>query len=53
MPIEWSSDHEDDAWSVFMSSSPVNDGQFLEELPPSPYDGIDPESDLGLTIPGA
>ena len=26
---------------------------FLEDLPPSPYDGIDPESDLGLTIPDA
>jgi hypothetical protein len=26
---------------------------FLEDLPPSPYDGIDPESDLGLTIPGS
>ena len=26
---------------------------FLEDLPPSPYDGIDPETDLGLTIPGA
>ena len=49
-PIVWT---VDDDGSEIMSLSPLDDAQFLEDLPPSPYDGVDPETDLGVTIPGA